>query len=225
MLFFLKEKIKYIAILFFLLFLMLFLNYNNEDKWQQPISKIDSGHKIVAFGDSLTYGYNLPETDSYPSALQSLLKSVDVINYGVSGNTTEDGLRRIDEMLQEEEPNLVILSLGGNDFLRNIKTEKTISNLEKMIDKIKNNGSEVILLPVPNPSYFKKIVARITGLNDSPIYAEIAERKKVPIVDNIFSDILVKDKYKIDFIHLNKEGYQLVAEKIYEELKKNNAID
>lgn len=225
MLFFLKKNIKYLAILFFPLLLMFFLNNEAKDKWMYPVNKINSGDKIVAFGDSLTYGYNLPETDNYPNSLQKLLNDIDVVNYGVNGNTTEDGLRRIDEMLEQENPQLVILSLGGNDFLRNVKSEKIIENLEKMIDKIKTNGSEVILLPVPNPSYFKKIVARITGLEDSPIYEKIAERKKVPIVKNVFSELLVKDKYKIDFIHLNKEGYELVAEKIYEQMKKNNVID
>lgn len=225
MLFFLKKNMKYVAILFLPLLLMFFLNNDAKDKWMYPVNKINSGDKIVAFGDSLTYGYNLPETDNYPSALQKLLNNIDVVNYGVNGNTTEDGLRRIDEMLKEENPQLVILSLGGNDFLRNVKSEKTIKNLENMIDKIKKNGSEVILLPVPNPSYFRKIVARFTGLEDSPIYEEISERKEVPIVKNVFSELLVKDNYKIDFIHLNKEGYELVAEKIYEQMKKNNAID
>lgn len=223
---FFKKHKKHIFFTLIIMLFIIFIFHGSEKEWQYDIKKIENGAKIVAFGDSLTYGYKLPDSDNYPIALQNLLgDNVTVVNYGVNGDTTEDGLRRIDDMLNDENPSLVLLGLGGNDFLKNVDKNKTIKNLEVMIDKIKNSGADVVLLPVPNPSFFRKLIATAAGIDDSPIYQEIAEKKEVPVINNIFSDLLVKNKYKIDLIHLNKEGYQLVAEEIVQQFKENGVLD
>jgi len=103
---------------------------------------------IVAFGDSLTAGYGVPKDNAYPAKLSELIDKA-VINAGVSGETTLEGLQRIDSVLDQHTPALVILFEGGNDILRNQDLSKTKDNLNQMIEKIKASGAQPILVGLP----------------------------------------------------------------------------
>lgn len=215
-----KNKFFILALILLLSAIFYYVLY--QPKWKYSINSLQKGDTIVALGDSLTYGYKLPPNDSYPAQLSTLLNNeYNIVNYGINGNTTEDGLRRIEEVLEKEKPKLVILSLGGNDFLRKQSQQATINNLIEIINIIKQYNSDVLLLAVPQPS----IMGLYTGLNDSEIYTIISDKEKTPVIYKVFSPWLSKESYKIDTIHLNKEGYFEVAQKIKKELINNKVIN
>lgn len=169
---------------------------------------------IVAFGDSLTYGTGAKSSESYPEVLRNLT-DLKVINSGVPGNKTLDGLNRVDAMLTKHSPDLVLLCLGGNDFLRKRHSEETKRNLIEIIQRIQQNHSEVVLIAVPEIGIF---------LSDSGIYEEVARETNVPLMQDVLSDLLSDNQLKSDTIHLNKLGYQKLAESIHQFLHDRGAL-
>ena len=113
--------------------------------------------KIIAFGDSLFAGYGLDPRDSYPEKLENALRAkgvnADVINAGVSGDTTAAGLNRLEFTLaaQDATPALFILELGGNDLLRGISPEQTKANLAKMLTVLRDQKVPVLLMGMRAP--------------------------------------------------------------------------
>ena len=178
------------------------------------LSPLDSNETILALGDSLTVGVGTKPEFSYPTMLQSDL-SQTIINGGVSGDKTADGLKRLDQLLQQHNPSLVIVCLGGNDFLRKVPKQKIKRNLRTIIDKIKSHQAEVMLVAVPDISLF---------VSDSDIYQQIAEESKVPLMTDVLSDLLSDDDYKSDPIHLNRQGYALFAEEVRKFLQEQGAL-
>ncbi|MCK5640240.1 MAG: arylesterase, partial [Gammaproteobacteria bacterium] len=112
------------------------------------LEKLSQDSVILAFGDSLTYGSGVKEQFSYPSVLHELI-NIEVINSGVPGEVTADGLERLQQTLLEHQPDLVILCHGGNDILRRNGHAQTRVNLLAMVQLIKSSGADVILLGVP----------------------------------------------------------------------------
>jgi acyl-CoA thioesterase-1 len=113
-----------------------------------PVDAASRVAVILAFGDSLTAGYGLPQNEAFPAQLQSRLAregiKARVVDAGNSGDTTADGLARLDWSLADK-PDLVILELGGNDMLRGTEPKIVRANLDAMIKKIKATGAEVLL--------------------------------------------------------------------------------
>lgn len=114
----------------------------------------DAPVSIVAFGDSLTAGYQLPEAESFPAQLQMALQAkgrkVQIINAGVSGDTTSGGLARLDWTLSGDV-DAVILELGANDALRGVDPKSTRDNLDKMLSAISSKGADVLLAGMKAP--------------------------------------------------------------------------
>ncbi len=167
---------------------------------------------ILAFGDSLTYGYGSsdPKRRSYPTRLEELTGRA-VVNAGVNGETSGEGLQRIDALVRRYRPGLTLLCLGGNDILRHIPTSQTKENLRRIIEKIRAAGSEVLLIAVPDLG--------LLGLHDLPLYEELAQELKVPLAEDILGPILSDPSLKSDPIHPNDRGYLRIAERIYEVMK------
>ena len=178
------------------------------------LSPLNSESTIVAFGDSLTYGTGAKRAESYPDVLRDLT-GLEVINRGVPGDKTQDGLERIDTMLSTYNPDLVLLCLGGNDFLRKRKSEETKRNLINIIHRIQQNSSEVVLIAVPDIGVF---------LSDADIYEEVAKETNVPLIEDALSDLLSDKQLKSDTIHLNQLGYRKLAESIYQFLHDRGAL-
>ena len=168
------------------------------------IQPLNSTATILAFGDSLTYGTGTNRESSYPAVLQEIT-GLTVINEGIPGDTTEDGLQRIDKALAEYTPALVLLCLGGNDFLHKYPRQSTRDNLISLINIIRQNGSQVALIAVPELGIF---------INDAELYADIAKQLQVPLLEDVLSDYLSDRTLKSDAIHLNTEGYRQLAESI-----------
>lgn len=216
-----KNKIGIFCVVFLLLFVVIY-QFTKSDKWSYSIEQLNNGDKIVAFGDSLTYGYQLPQEHSYPSQLsEELNNNYKIDNYGINGNTTVDGLNRFQDMITESKPKLIILGLGGNDILKSVGKQKTIENLKQMIAIAKRQNISIVLLPNPEPS----VLGVALGFSDYQIFEDISKETETPVLNNVYSKWLSKDKYKIDSIHLNKEGYHNVAKDIAKQLRDNNVVD
>lgn len=170
--------------------------------------------RILAFGDSLTYGVGTNIDKSYPSVLSGLT-GLEVINAGVSGETTAEGLARLGPELDETRPELLILLEGGNDILRNQDPRATKANLAAMIEIAEGRDIPVVLLGVPEKKLFS---------NAAPIYEELAEEHQLVFDGSLVASLLRNPSYKSDPVHLNTEGYRAMAESIHELLQDSGAL-
>ena len=136
--------------------------------------------------------------------------SCPVINLGVNGDTSADGLRRIDDVLKyiSKSPSIVIVEFGANDFFRQLPAVQTKRNMEQIVDKLVSAGA-VVVVASPEDS----------ELNDTyHLLKSVAENKKVHFIDGILNEIWSRRELFSDFVHPNSEGYKLVAEKIYKKI-------
>lgn len=161
---------------------------------------------ILAFGDSLTVGVGATRDNSYPSVL-ARLSGLQVINSGVSGETTRYGLDRLKTELAEARPDLLILAEGGNDILRNQDPDEIKANLSAMIELANQDGIPVVLLGIPEKKLFS---------DSAPLYRELAEEHQLVFDGELVADLLRTPSLKSDQIHLNAAGYRQMAEAIHE---------
>ena len=178
------------------------------------LSSLSNDSVILAFGDSLTYGYNASRRESYPAKLEDLT-GLRVINAGVSGEISGQGLKRLPKVLDESHPQLMILCHGGNDLLRKMDLKEMELNIRSMIQLSLDRGIPVILLGVPKPGIF---------LSSFDVYEKIANSMDVIFIEDLISDILRSKSLKSDSIHPNKKGYNVMAEGIYSLLLDKGAI-
>lgn len=165
---------------------------------------------IIAFGDSLVYGYGAKRGEDYPAQLARLC-DCSVINKGVSGDTTHDGLRRLQTDVLNLNPEVVIVTLGGNDMLQKLSRDQSNENLKTIISQIQDKGAMVVLTEVRAPAFINSY---------GPDYKAVAKETKSLFVPNIISGISTNIKLRSDQIHPNAEGYKLLAERVYAKLKK-----
>ncbi len=178
------------------------------------LPKLNAHDVIVAFGDSLTHGTGAGTDTAYPAVLAALTGRT-VINAGVPGNTTADGLARLPEVLAEHQPRLVLLCLGGNDMLRRVPESDTENNLRLLVRTVRAAGAEVVLIGVPEPKLFGGAPA---------FYEKLADELKVPLEQDAFVEVLKDNRLKADPIHANAEGYRVVAERLAAFLRKAGAL-
>jgi lysophospholipase L1-like esterase len=166
------------------------------------IAGLTSDSVIVAFGDSLTSGAGAGKGESYPAVLEKLI-SCKVVNAGVPGEGTDDGLARLPGVLEQHKPDLVIVCHGGNDILSRRAPEAITANLRRMIQMIRRNGSDVVLVGV-----LKFGVV----LSPAGFYEQLARERGVPYDGEILRNILSTRSLKSDHIHPNAAGYRKMAE-------------
>lgn len=168
------------------------------------------GSAVIAFGDSLTAGYGAGEGEDWPSRVSSST-NIAIVNAGRSGDTTDSALARLDDDVLARDPRIVIVGLGGNDFLRGEPLSSTESNLRAVVRKIHGQGAMVVLLgfrfPTLNADY-------------EAMYERVAEEEGCLLVKGTLKGILTDPKLKSDQIHPNAAGYALMAERIAGPLKK-----
>lgn len=179
------------------------------------LPKLPENAVILAFGDSLTYGSGASDGDDYPRVLSKLIGR-EVINEGVSGETSQSGAQRLPALLDEYRPDLLILIHGGNDMLRKIPTQETIEQLNSMIAEAQQRNIGVIMMGVPKPALFL--------LDSAEFYRTIAEQHGIPADLNTLPELLGSTEFKSDPVHLNPAGYRKLAEKIRDLLIKTGAL-
>ena len=167
--------------------------------------------RILALGDSLTAGYGLPQGKGFAGQLEAALRGkgypVNVINSGVSGDTSAGGLARLDWSLQDK-PHLVIVELGANDALRGLPPEITRNNLDAIITRIKETQSKVLLagMHAPRnlgPDYYNKF---------DQIYPELAEKHAIFFYPFFLQGIAGKAEFNLaDGIHPNEQGVAVIV--------------
>lgn len=161
---------------------------------------------IVCLGDSLTRGYGASAGSSYPEHLSRILGE-PVVNAGIDGNTSGDALARLERDVLSHAPRLVIVLLGGNDFLRQIPREKTIQDIDQIVAQCVAARSMVIVVHLK------------AGLISDPYrdgLESVAERHGAVFVPRILKGIFAKPSLMTDQIHPNDRGYALMAERIAE---------
>ena len=169
---------------------------------------------ILAFGDSLTYGTGAEQTESYPAVLEQLIGR-RVVNAGIPGEETGEGLSRLPQVLQKEKPALMIICHGGNDLLRLLNQQQAANNLRDMIRLAQKQGVAVVLISVPTPDMF---------LSPTHMYREIAKDLAVPLEDEIIFAVLADGSLRSDYIHPNAAGYRRIAEALATLLRESGAI-
>ena len=158
---------------------------------------------VIAFGDSLTAGYGAAEGEDYPTRLARLL-GMPVINAGISGDTTETALARVDDVLARD-PRIVIVGLGGNDYLGSVDISVTEANLRSIVRRIHERGAMVMLLGFKFPSL---------NANYEKMYARVASEERCLLVPGVLAGILTDNSLKSDAIHPNARGYDLMAQRL-----------
>lgn len=163
-----------------------------------------SGTDIIAFGDSLVAGSGATDGNDFVSLL-SQQTGHSIINLGVLGNTTIDGLARI-HGLDQYRPKVVLLLLGGNDHLRRVPIQTTFKNLGEIIEYIHSRGAIVLLLGVKGSLFGDKF---------APEFEALYAKYKTAYVSNILDGLFGKEEFMADSIHPNDVGNKVIAERIY----------
>ena len=179
-----------------------------------PLPRLGPDDVVLAFGDSLTYGAGAGPEEAYPNVLSKLV-SHRVVGAGVPGETTADGLERLPAVLEEVNPKLILLCMGGNDMLRKVEFAAIESNLRAMVQLARARGIGVVLIGVPSPELFGGPPA---------FYDRIAKEFSLPLEKKVLNDVLFDRSLKSDPIHPNAAGYRRFAQALAELLHKAGAV-
>ena len=171
--------------------------------------------KVLLFGDSLMAGYGLPNEQHLSVVLEQNLRSegydIEVINGSVSGNTSLDGLNRIEETLSELGIDLIILGLGANDMLRKINPNETKQNLEKIIKIIQDKNIKIILAGM--------IASTSYGLNYKKkfdkIFPDLSKKYNLPLIPFLLDGVALNPNFnQSDGMHPNQKGTLIISETV-----------
>jgi acyl-CoA thioesterase-1 len=206
------KKLSRLAGIAALLLLAIGLGACSDYKPQLPLLSADA--VILAFGDSLTFGTGADREQSYPAVLAQLT-GLTVINAGIPGEVTAQGVQRLPALLDRYKPQLLLLCHGGNDLLRKTATAVTHDNLDKMITEADQRDIPTLLIGVPQPA--------LMFLEAAPIYNEIAEQRGLVYEGEILPEVEADNKLKSDRIHPNAEGYRRMADAISQLLRDSGA--
>ena len=176
--------------------------------------------KIIALGDSLTAGFGLAEKESYPYLLQEKLKAdgydYEVVNAGVSGDTSVGGLERAAWVLEQENAKILILELGANDMLRGVPVDKMKANIDKIIKKAKAKDLKVLLCGMLAPPTMGASYQR----DFTMAFPDLATENKVEFLPFLLENIATKKELNQgDGIHPNAAGERIMTDNIYKTLR------
>lgn len=188
---------------------------------EQAIPIMGEEVRILAFGDSLFAGYNLPEADGYPEKLEAALRArganARVIDAGVSGDTSQAGRDRLEFVLegQPEKPDLFILELGGNDLLRGLSPEETRANFDAMLTTLTEAEIPVLIMGMRSPpNYGPEYTAEFDA-----IYGDMAEKYETALIGFWLEDIYEQPQlFQSDRIHPTAEGVEALVSSTIDEV-------
>jgi len=210
------SKKNFLTVLVFVLLAIIVVGCS-EKKSQIKIEK------VLLFGDSLMSGYGLPEDDHLSVVLEKSLKSdgyeIQIFNSSISGNTSSDGLDRIEDELSDASYDLIIIGLGANDMLRRINPDQTKQNLEDIINIIVNNDIKIILAgmvasPTNGLSYKKKF---------DKIYPDLSKKFELELIPFLLKGVALNPSLnQADGIHPNEKGVLIISETLKDSILKLN---
>ena len=201
---------KYVIVAIIILVIL-----NVLPKESREMNRLSSNDTILALGDSLTYGHGASSNESYPARLSNLTGK-RVINAGVNAETSDEGLRRLPQLLEDKSIKLMILCFGGNDIMQKRSMSSLKQNLKIMIQMAKAENIEILLISVPNITLF--------GLSPLGLYEEVAKEENIPLLSGVLADILRQPLLKSDQVHPNALGYKKMADEIYNSLEENGWV-
>jgi lysophospholipase L1-like esterase len=175
---------------------------------------LEKNATVLAFGDSLTFGTGATPDQSYPARLSSLIAR-EIVNHGVPGEISRDGLNRLPSVLDEVKPALLILCHGGNDFLRKLDGKETEANLRAMVKLARDRNISVLLMATPKPGLI---------LSVPDFYEKIGGDLDVPVETAVLAKVLGDNGTKSDLVHPNAMGYSKIAEALAAALKRAGAV-
>ena len=177
-----------------------------DKKTAQPVPP---GSTVLALGDSLTFGTGASAETSYPTVLAGLT-GWNVVNAGVSGDTSAQALARLPALLAEHRPKLVIVSIGGNDFLRKLPESDTRANVHAACKLALESGAQVLLVAVPRAT----VAAALGQMTDHALYAEVAKDLNIPLQREGWGEVLAQAELRSDQVHANAKGYAQFARSV-----------
>lgn len=198
----------------FLLLLLSLLALITSCSQDVSLSPLADDATILAFGDSLTYGSGARPEESYPSVLADQT-GLTVINAGIPGEISAAGLRRLPALLDRHQPELLILCHGANDILRRLSRDTMRDNLKQMIELARSRDIEVVLIAVPEFSFF---------LSDATVYRQLADDTGTPLLEDVMANIISTPSLRADQVHPNQQGYKILANAVYELLRNTGAV-
>ena len=181
---------------------------------QPELEPLAADAVVLAFGDSLTFGTGAGPGESYPEVLSGLIGRT-VVNAGVPGEVSTDGLLRLPALLDREQPALLLLCHGGNDQLQRLDPARLADNLRAMIREARDRNIAVVLIAVPAPGL---------SLRPLPLYAGIADEFGLAADLETVADILGDRALKSDYIHPNAAGYRRLALAVADLLRAAGAV-
>jgi acyl-CoA thioesterase-1 len=191
-----------------------------EPKDPAPAAAPDNRKVLAVFGDSISAGFGLEPGQSFPDDLQKKLDALSytwhVVNLGISGDTTEGGVERMDSAVSLK-PKIVLLELGGNDGLRGLPLAVTRKNLETMVETFQNAGARVVLAGMTLPPNYGPDYIR----GFEKIYKDLAAKYRLTFIPFLLSDIVTSDLRYIqrDGIHPTAEGAEIVSGTVFRAVK------
>ncbi|WP_347484744.1 arylesterase [Vandammella animalimorsus] len=180
---------------------------------------VPAGATVLALGDSLTQGVGASAEQAFPPLLAQAT-GWQVVNAGVSGDTSAQALARLPELLQQHRPQLVIVGIGGNDFLRRQSTSQTKQNITRIVQACLDANAQVLLVAIPGLG----LLATAGLLSDHAMYEEIADELGVPLLADAWAQVLSEPQLRSDQIHANAQGYAAFTDKLLAGLRAHGLL-
>ena len=187
----------------------------------KPETALPANSTVLILGDSLTQGVGASSAQTNYPALLKQQTQWNIINGGVSGNTSAQALARLPELLQQHQPKVVIISIGGNDFLQRLPNSDTQANIAQSIALSQQSGAQVLLVAVPELT----LAAAVGHPNDHAMYAQLAQSHQVHLLEDAWSDVLADDTLRSDAVHANDAGYQVFSKLLVKRLQHIGWLD
>jgi len=181
-------------------------------KQAAEVQVIHAGAAVLVLGDSISYGTGAEHgAQDYPTLL-ARQTGWRVINAGISGDMSSSGLSRLPGLLGQHQPRLVIIELGGNDFLRQMAPVRIEENLKNMVQLVQQTGALAVLVAMPEVSLAGPLI-------DHPLYTRVAEETGALLAPGVVSGVLSDSRLRADQVHPNAEGYRQLTDALVKQLR------
>ncbi len=171
---------------------------------------LPAGARVLALGDSLTFGAGAPPDSAWPARLAAL-SGWQVENAGLNGDTTSGARERLGPLLAAARRDAVLVGIGGNDMLRGVPRDATLAALRALLRDAKAHTGHVALIATPEPTPLRAAIGRLA---DAPLYAEAAAAEGVLLLPDLYAEVLSDADLRSDAIHANAAGYARIAERM-----------